>query len=74
MTWGWANALGSIGRGNFGSLAVVLAKIEALDLSFEESEREAIQHLLNALNQRELILPSDNTRLPLRFSLALSHR
>jgi Transposase DDE domain len=31
------------------------------------SELEAIQHLLEHLNQRELRLPSDHKRLPLRF-------
>lgn len=36
------------------------------------SERDAIQHLFNALNQRGLILPSDPKRLPLRFDLAAS--
>lgn len=33
------------------------------------SEREAIQHLFAALNQRGLVLPSDPKRLPLRFDL-----
>lgn len=31
------------------------------------SELDAIQHLLEHLNRRELILPSDHKRLPLRF-------
>jgi hypothetical protein len=35
-----------------------------------KSERVAIQHLFDALNQRGLILPSDHKRLPLRFDLA----
>lgn len=34
-----------------------------------ESELEAIQHLLDALNKRCLILPSDHKRLPLRFEV-----
>jgi hypothetical protein len=33
------------------------------------SEREAMQHLFAALNQRGLVLPSDPKRLPLRFDL-----
>jgi hypothetical protein len=33
------------------------------------SEREAIQHLFTAINQRGLVLPSDPKRLPLRFDL-----
>jgi len=37
-----------------------------------KSERVAIQHLFDALNQRGLILPSDRKRLPLRFELAAS--
>ena len=37
-----------------------------------KSERVAIQHLFDALNQRGLILPSDHKRLPLRFDLAAS--
>jgi hypothetical protein len=39
-----------------------------------KSELVAIQHLFDTLNQRELILPSDLKRLPLRFDLAGSHR
>jgi hypothetical protein len=35
------------------------------------SERVAIQHLLDQINQRELILPSDHKRLPLRFEIQL---
>ncbi len=33
------------------------------------SERDAIQHLFTAINQRGLVLPSDPKRLPLRFDL-----
>jgi hypothetical protein len=33
------------------------------------SERKAIQHLLAAINQQALVLPSDPKRLPLRFEL-----
>jgi hypothetical protein len=33
------------------------------------SERAAIQHLFDALNQRALVLPADQHRLPLRFEL-----
>jgi hypothetical protein len=33
------------------------------------SERGAIQHLFDALNQRALVLPADQHRLPLRFEL-----
>lgn len=35
------------------------------------SELDAIQHLLNHLNQRGLVLPSDHKRLPLRFETHL---
>lgn len=35
------------------------------------SERVAIQHLLDQINQRGLILPSDHKRLPLRFEIQL---
>jgi len=35
------------------------------------SEHDAIQHLLDQLNKRALILPSDHKRLPLRFELQL---
>ena len=35
------------------------------------SELDAIQHLLEHLNQRGLILPSDHKRLPLRFETQL---
>jgi hypothetical protein len=35
------------------------------------SELEAIQHLLDALNLRQLILPGDYKRLPLRFEVQL---
>jgi hypothetical protein len=35
------------------------------------SELVAIRHLLNQLNQRDLILPSDHKRLPLRFEVHL---
>jgi hypothetical protein len=35
------------------------------------SELDAIQHLLDHLNQRCLILPSDHKRLPLRFEVQL---
>lgn len=37
-----------------------------------KSERVAIRHFLDELNQRGLILPSDQDRLPLRFTLANS--
>jgi hypothetical protein len=37
-----------------------------------KSERVAIQHLCEEINQRRLILPSDPKRLPLRFDLAAS--
>lgn len=36
-----------------------------------ESELEAIQHLLDALNKRGLTLPSDHSRLPIRFEAQL---
>ncbi|MFN0247591.1 MAG: hypothetical protein ACKV2T_11960 [Kofleriaceae bacterium] len=36
-----------------------------------QSELDAIQHLLEHLNQRSLILPSDHKRLPLRFETHL---
>jgi hypothetical protein len=35
------------------------------------SERQAIQHLCTAINERRLTLPGDPKRLPLRFSLQL---
>ena len=35
------------------------------------SERQAIQHLCTAINERGLSLPGDPKRLPLRFSLQL---
>lgn len=35
------------------------------------SERVAIQHLLDQINQRGLVLPSDHKRLPLRFEIQL---
>lgn len=38
-----------------------------------KSELVAIRSLFDALNQRQLILPSDHKRLPLRFGLAGSH-
>ena len=37
-----------------------------------KAELDAIKHLFAALNQRNLILPSDHKRLPLRFDLARS--
>ncbi len=36
-----------------------------------KSERQAIQHLCVAINERGLVLPGDPKRLPLRFSLHL---
>jgi hypothetical protein len=35
------------------------------------SERVAIEHLCTAINERQLVLPGDPKRLPLRFSLHL---
>jgi len=43
------------------------AVIVRLAPAANRSELDAIQHLINHLNQRNLILPSDHKRLPLRF-------
>ena len=53
-----------------GNVAVTEHAIQVrLAPAANRSERAAIQHLFDQLNQRGLILPSDHRRLPLRFEI-----
>jgi hypothetical protein len=62
-----ANLLTAPGRVAVTEHAIIVRLAPAAN----RSELDAIQHLLDHLNQRSLILPSDHKRLPLRFETHL---